>query len=185
MSEGLNEHSPDAPEEEHSQFDEAQYALQTARFLLHKTQLPSDLAEDVAQQALLRYHAFMGKQKVDNRKAYLFTIVKNEMINRLREQQENFSLDEVQGVEFNRNISTTQDLDSRLLVREIWTKLTGEDRRLFELLILDYRGHELARRLGITDVAARQRTRRLVAKLKKMLGENTPLSVEERIAAES
>ena len=168
MSEQSKQHSPESPEEEHGQFDEAQYALHTARFLLHKTNLPSDLAEDIAQQAMLQYLA-ISKQDVKNPKAYLFSIVKNEMINRLREEQENDSLDNPEGIELNRYTSITNDLDSHVLVREIWAKLAGEDRRLFELLILDYRGPELARRLGITEAAARQRTSRLVAKLKTML----------------
>ena len=149
------------------------YALHTARYFLQRSHLSPDLAEDMVQTAFLKYHQ-LGREKlakIDNHKAYLARIVRNEIKDHRRESRDNVTtVFEDTGTLESR--SGERDLENRILVREIWSKLEGPDRRLFELMTLNYTGRELGWRLGISTDAARQRAHRLLAKLKDMLTEN-------------
>jgi RNA polymerase sigma factor (sigma-70 family) len=146
--------------------------LRTARYLVRKASLGSDLAEDLVQVALLKYHK-LGTEKrrtIVNHKAYLTEIVRNEILNYLNRNAP--ATESFEAGAMLESTSNEQEIENRILVREIWNKLEGEDRRLFELLTFDYSAAELAYRLSISSEAARQRTHRLKAKLKVMLTES-------------
>jgi|SRR5829696_3008570 len=147
--------------------------LRTARYLVRKASLASDLAEDIVQLALLKYHQLdrEKRNKIVNRKAYLAEIVRHEIANYLRDK--NINATSLVGDEPTlKSTSDERDIENRILLQEIWNKLEDEDRRLLELMIFNYSGIELAWRLGISKDAARQRTHRLKAKLKVMLTES-------------
>jgi RNA polymerase sigma factor (sigma-70 family) len=151
------------------------YALQSARFFIHRMKLPNDLAEDIAQDAVLKYHQF-GKrqQQIKNRRAYVHSIVKNQILDHLRHEAGGHyvSLEPSETQQTPLVAEPTvaaQAIESRILVHEIWRHLDQSDRTLFELLMLGYRGNELAHRLMISSAAARQRTRRLITKIKPFL----------------
>ena len=149
------------------------HALRTALYFLKRSNLSSDLAEDVVQMAFLKYHQLGTEKrtKIENQKAYLARIVRNEIEDHRRESKGNVTtvFEDTGTLESG---SGERDLENRILVREIWSKLEGPDRRLFELMTLNYTGPELGWRLGISTDAARQRSHRLLAKLKYMLREN-------------
>lgn len=148
-------------------------ALRTARYLVRKASLASDLAEDIVQLALLKYHQ-LGSEKrstIVNRKAYLAEIVRHEIANYVRDKNIN-AASLVGDAPTLKSASDERDIENRILLQEIWNKLEDDDRRLLELMIFNYSGHELAWRLGISKEAARQRTHRFKAKLKVMLTES-------------
>jgi len=152
-------------------------ALRTARYLLRKASLASDLAEDIVQLALLKYHQ-LGREKrskIVNHKAYLAEIVRHEIANYLRDKNTN-ATSLVGDTPTLKSTSDERDIENRILLQEIWSELEDEDRRLLELMIFNYSGPELAWRLGISKEAARQRTHRLKAKLKVMLTESQKIA---------
>jgi RNA polymerase sigma factor (sigma-70 family) len=155
----------------------ARHVLKIARVVAWKLNISTDAAEDLQQRSLLRYYELPEAKRIqiNNPKAYLNRIIKNEAINFLREQNPD-SVIPSDNLEDTFDALQTPDyyerIELNILLHEVWDKLEGEDRLLFELQMLDYRGNELALRLGVSPQTARQRVSRLRGKLKEILNES-------------
>lgn len=164
-----NEGSTPAPEKLR------EYALQIARRLLLKWPgLPSDIDYDLSQQALVRYYQLEEAQRgaIRDLKAYLYQVIRNLIVDQVRSPHPR-SLIRTDSAEYIEPSAPDEShaIEFEILLRQVWSKLTGDERCLLELMILDYNGKELALRLGISQDAARQRISRLRRKLGELLVE--------------
>jgi RNA polymerase sigma-70 factor (ECF subfamily) len=136
--------------------------------------LSLEMAEDLGQTGLLKYLQISEDQRrrIRSPRAYLYRIIRNELLNQIRKEDPRaiISLESVEtnemGFQFAEDASS---VEIGLMLKEVWTALEGDDRRLLELLTFGYNGREMALRLGVTEDTARQRVSRLKAKLKAIL----------------
>lgn len=147
-------------------------SLRIARYVVQRMTGSLEAAEDLRQTALLKYFQLDENSRIQirNPNAFLFKVMKNEVLNWYRKERpviEPLADEDLEG-----RFADSSHLDDELLLREIWSQFEGEDRRLFELLTFGYTGKEIARRLGTSQDAARQRVSRLKAKIKGILDEN-------------
>ena len=170
-----SEYSPEELKAELARLDEkvTDNSLRIARHVVLAMTGSLETAEDLRQTALLKYFQLDENSRIQirNPNAFLFKVMKNEVLNSYRKERP-VTLESVAGEDLDRRFADTSHLDDELLLREIWSQVEGEDRRLFELLTFGYTGKELALRLGISQDASRQRVSRLIAKIKGILEEN-------------
>ncbi len=155
-----------------------QYTLRKARLLLSKwSNMPSDAAYDLRQRALLRYYKLTKAQReqIKDLKAYMYRIIKNEFIEYIKDQGTSSLIQLEAAEESGTTFQTTDErksIETRILLKEIWAQLDGEEQHLFDLMIQGYTDKELALRLGISPSAARKRISRLRDVLEELLIES-------------
>ena len=151
-------------------------SLRIARYVFQVMNGSGETAEDLRQTALLKYFQLdeISRLQIRNPNAFLYRVMKNEVLNwHRKERPVTFShIESLTSEDLERRFADSSHLNDELLLREIWSQVEGEDRRLFELLTFGYTGKEIARRLGTSQDAARQRVSRLKAKIKGILDEN-------------
>jgi RNA polymerase sigma factor (sigma-70 family) len=158
--------------------DLQQYVLRKARLYLARWRnAPSDAAYDLRQRAFLKYYKLTEAQRkgIIDRRAYLNKVVKNEAADYIRTQHPDsiIQLDADEGGGLERQTPDEhKNIESGILLHEIWAQLEGDERHLFELIIQGYNSMELAVRLGISPPTARQRVSRLRNVLKELLMES-------------
>src|SRR5260370_16203841 len=129
---------------------------QLARYALQRMNLSLEMAEDLGQTGLLKYLQISEDQRrrIRNPRAYLYRIIRNELLNQIRKEDPRaiISLESVEtnemGFQFAEDASS---VEIGLMLKEVWTALEGDDRRLLELLTFGYNGREMAARLGVTE----------------------------------
>ena len=176
QDEGVSEYSPEDLKAELAGIDEkvTNNSLWIARHVVKAMTGSLETAEDLRQTALLKYFQLdeNSRAQIRNPNAFLFKVMKNEVLNWYRKARSVSHIESLEDEDLERRFADTSRLDDQLLLREIWSQVEGEDRRLFELLTFGYTGKEIALRLGISQAAARQRVSRLIAKIKAILEEN-------------
>lgn len=110
--------------------------------------------------------------EIENIDAYLYTVVRNEARrfwqNTQQELEISVETDEGQ-IQLSDYASDARRIESGILLRDIWKKLTSEERQIFQLLIVGYNDKEMAFRLGISHATSRKRVSRLRAKVRQMI----------------
>lgn len=172
------EYFPEALKAELARIDEkvTNNSLRIARYVAQRMNGSLETAEDIRQTALLKYFQLSKTKRLQirNPNAFLYKVMRNEVLNwNRKERPVTFShIESLTSEDLERRFADASHLDDELLLREIWSQVEGLDRRLFELLTFGYTGKEIARRLGISEDAARQRVSRLKGKIKAILEEN-------------
>lgn len=146
------------------------HALRIARWMVRKMNIPSQEAEDLAQQGLLKYLQISPSKraKIQDHQAYLCKIIRNEALDKFTDKKfELISLD--QEPENERFATTDRNLDCQILLDEIYSQLEPEEQSLLELMLIGFTSREAAFKLGISDNAVRQRASRLKSKVKQRI----------------
>lgn len=144
------------------------------RRVLFNLRMPDSAVDDVCQAVLIRLLALKDDPALEirNLDAFLFTIARNEAL-RFREKAGDklhvpFEEDQITPG-LSDNLSELRRIESGVLLRNIWKRLSDEERDIFQLLIIGYDGKEMALRLGVKHDVARKRVSRLREKLRELL----------------
>lgn len=124
----------------------------------------SAAAEDITQEAFLRYFAQNTSLKNSREAAYLFTVAKNLCTDSFRQKQTDELPEDCPDNDFSDNS------DTKIAVRAALEKLDGEHR---EVLVLRYiaglTANETAEQLGISRFAVYRLEKGALAEMKKLL----------------
>lgn len=144
------------------------YVRNAARDLV----LPDSATDDVAQIVIMKLltHDREKLRSVRDFDSYLFRIARNEA---LRFQQRSKTKQLVQADDDSEPISDrsafSQQVDSYILLKEIWGTLQNEERELFRLMLIGYKAKDIALRLGLSHDVVRKRVSRLREKLRQLI----------------
>lgn len=150
------------------------YVKRITPIMLYKANLPIELTDDVSQSAFLRFAGVSEERKrqIINKEAYLRSIIANVINDHIKREV----LAKCQYVEEsdyklldNAAITQPDDVHFRVLLEQVLKQLSSDERLLLKFLSLNFKGKELAARLGVSEPAARKRTSRLRVKLKELL----------------
>lgn len=124
----------------------------------------SAAAEDITQEAFLRYFAQNTSLKNGREAAYLFTVAKNLCTDSFRRKQTDELPEDCPDDDFSDNS------DTKIAVRAALEKLNGEHR---EVLVLRYiaglTANETAEQLGVSRFAVYRLEKGALAEMKKLL----------------
>lgn len=147
------------------------------RRIVRDLNLPEMEVEDIRQEVLIKLLAISNDRwnEIENVDGYLFKVARSQVLDHtrmLKRKLYEISLDE----ELEERIPTAdytsqaRKTESGILLRHLSNSLkTPEERELLGLMIIGYNEKEIALRLGMTHVAARQRVTRLKAKLRHQI----------------
>lgn len=114
-------------------------------------------------------------EEIENVDGYLFTVVRNEA-RRFRERtthSSEISVDQEESrIQLSDYASDARRIESGILLRDVWKKLSAEERQIFQLMIIGYNDKEMALRLGISHTNARKRVSRLRARIRGLMLES-------------
>lgn len=149
-----------------------QQVFNSVRHVVHDMGLPESVAEDIYQAVLTTLSDFSQERmdEIENFNAYVSTMARNEAIRfRLKNKHLQVQVDADQADDYSDQFEGAKRVESNILLREIWMHLNSEERDLLQLMIFGYTANEMANRLGITHVSARQRISRLRLKLRELI----------------
>jgi len=157
-----------------------EYLPRIVSFLMRKLDITHDEAMDFANDGI--EDAFMKIDKYDSRKgkllAWMGTIAKNAAINKLQRRKsvptEQMLVDPPMG--YHAPLTNEESREGILVRNELNSaieKLGMDDRKMVQLLLQERTNQEMAQILVVSNAAVRQRKRRLIEKLRKIL-KNSP-----------
>lgn len=139
------------------------------RYCYYKTG-NATLAEDLTQEAFLKYFAQNSYMEYGKKLAYLYTVARNLCIDYFRRKQPEKLTDELQDTDF------IERLEMKSTVRQALQTLPEQEQ---ELLLFRYANElsvgEIAAITGLSRFAVYRRIRSALASLKKLLGEENSL----------
>lgn len=133
-----------------------------------------DVAFNLMLNAAAKVTARMASdaEAVEKIQPYLFQTYKRligeERTRRLRHQQELSDDDDLLVVD------VVADLERKIMLREMFSRMSEEERVLAQYLMFGYTYQEIAAMVGTTDEALRKRFSRLKQKLEQLLGTGEP-----------
>lgn len=132
-------------------------------FVLGRTKDQS-LAEDLLQEMWLK--VFERRDKVENVRAYLFTVVKNLLVDHYRRAS---SRDTGQRLQYEMKIDPQVNaaLEEQELKRQVREMLNDLDHSIWELHVSGYDNHEIAKRLGIAGKTVANRKSMIKNRIKE------------------
>lgn len=144
---------------------------------LRDLNLPHTAFDDIRQEVLLKLMPLSDErwEEIENVDGYLFTVVRNEA-RRFRERtthSSEISVDQEESrIQLSDYASDARRIESGILLRDVWKKLSAEERQIFQLMIIGYNDKEMALRLGISHTNARKRVSRLRARIRGLMLES-------------
>ncbi|EMS70116.1 RNA polymerase sigma factor [Ruminiclostridium cellobioparum] len=139
------------------------------RYCYYKTG-NATLAEDLTQEAFLKYFAQNSYMEYGKKLAYLYTVARNLCIDYFRRKQPENLTDELQDTDF------IERLEMKSTVRQALQTLPEQEQ---ELLLFRYANElsvgEIAAITGLSRFAVYRRIKSALASLKKLLGEENSL----------
>ena len=143
------------------------------RLAVRDLTLPDSASEDLSQIVFIKLLT-LNTQKlraIENFNSYLFKMARNEA---LRFQQKSKPTqhvqfdDEVESLQSDR-FEYAHQVESDILLREVWQTLRDDERELLQLIIIGYKESDMASRLGLSYDVVRKRVSRLRAKLRDLI----------------
>jgi DNA-directed RNA polymerase specialized sigma24 family protein len=129
----------------------------------------SSAAFDLMLKAAAKVTARMasGGRKIESLQPYLFQtykhLVGNEKAKRLKHEQSLGDFDE------SLKVNIVADLERKIMLRELFARMTNEDRELANYLMFGYTYDEIAAEIGASSDALRKRFSRLRQKISTIL----------------
>ena len=134
--------------------------------------LPDGAADDLQQVVSKKLLSLTGARlkAIENLKAYLTTVVRNEANSLLQKSTRlEVSLEDIHDTD---HLQSQRRMESTILLKQLWSLLTDEERRLFRMMLFDYDEKEMAFALNISYEAARQRVSRFRRKLEGLVSKD-------------
>lgn len=134
--------------------------------------LPDGAADDLQQVVSKKLLSLTGARlkAIENLKAYLTTVVRNEANSLLQKSTRlEVSLEDIHDTD---HLQSQRRMESTILLKQLWSLLTDEERRLFRMMLFDYDEKEMAFALNISYDAARQRVSRFRRKLEGLVSKD-------------